>query len=301
MNTQELHIPVMGREIVHYLGLRPGMVVVDATMNGGGHTVAILSHITPDGRVVGIEWDPEIAQKMATKAVDLNIGSELTIANRSYTELPAILDELGIAGINGIVFDLGISSWHVDGSSRGFTFQKDQLLDMRFAPDENRDTAAVIVNSYSEEQLAQMFYEFGEEQFGRRIAHAIVLYRKHQRILTTGQLVEIIKAAVPGWYTHRRIHYATKVFQALRIAVNQELQNIQEGIEAAIQSLTPQGRICVISFHSLEDRIVKNIFRSYAQKGIVGLVTKKPVQANEDELSNNPRARSAKLRIAQKL
>jgi 16S rRNA (cytosine1402-N4)-methyltransferase len=299
--NKELHIPVMQKEVVHYLTHVPGGVIVDATMNGGGHTIALLESLSEKARVIGIEWDPDIFHKMEEKKTILGIGDELTIVNKSYTELPHILQDLGIHKVDGALFDLGISSWHVDGSQRGFTFQKDQLLDMRFHPNEDRETAAGLLNRISEESLADIFNTYGEEGFAERIAKAIVLYRRQQRILSTFQLIEVIRHAVPAWYTHQKRHFATKVFQALRIAVNGELENVASGIEVAISALHSGGRICVISFHSLEDRIVKNLLKAKSQEGIIELVEKKAIKPAFEEVKVNPRARSAKLRVAQKI
>ncbi|MBI4120613.1 MAG: 16S rRNA (cytosine(1402)-N(4))-methyltransferase RsmH [Parcubacteria group bacterium] len=243
------------------------------------------------------------------------------MVQKSYTKLGEIARDNGFGNCDGIIFDLGMSSWHIEESGRGFSFQRDEPLDMRYnwrsevggrrseaggqgseVGGRRLETAAEIVNQYTEEKLTRIIKEYGEERFARPIAKQIIKARKEKPIVSTFQLVEVIKEAVPRWYRRgRRLHFATKTFQALRIAVNHELENIEGGLEQAVQVLRSQGRLAVISFHSLEDRIVKNFLRQQAKRGVLRILTKKPIRAALTEISQNPRARSAKLRAAEKI
>lgn len=201
--------------------------------------------------------------------------------------------------VDGVLFDLGVSSWHLEEAGRGFSFQKNEPLDMRFGLGQEL-TAEKIVNRYSYDELAEIFKDYGEERFAKSIAAGITKARKDKPIKNTFELVEVIKNAVPFWYRRGRIHYATRTFQALRIAVNNELDNLKSGLECGVNVLKAGGKIVVISFHSLEDRIVKNFFRERAKDGDLAIITKKPIVAGLAETSENPRARSAKLRVAEK-
>lgn len=323
-----MHIPVLLREVIEYLNPRPGQRFIDATIGDGGHALAILEHIVPGGKLLGIEWDSELLKQLKFKVQSpkspVGLGplrgskfkNSAILINDSYANLEKITRDNNFKNIQGVIFDLGMSSWHLEESGGGFSFAKDEPLDMRFsrrADNDERPTAAEIINKYREEELAEILKENGEERFAKRIAGAIVRVRKEKPITTTFQLVEIIKNSTPFWYRRGRIprrnasgtlrgrHFATKTFQALRIAVNDELENIRSGIGQAENVLAAGGRLAIISFHSLEDRIVKNFFREEGKKGKFKILTKKPIRAKLAEITANPRARSAKLRVAEKL
>lgn len=308
------HKPVLLKEVLEYLQPKSGQVFVDGTANGGGHTFAIAERVEPNGIVIAIEWDSEIASDLELKVKSLKFKDNIRVINDSYTNLKNILEQEQIKNIDGIVLDLGFSSIHLEESGRGFSFQKDEPLDMRYnVGDEIADklkveglkfksiTAAEIINTFREEDIADIIYKYGEERFSRQIAKKIIEERRKKRILTTFELVEVIKSAVPVFYRKGKINCATKTFQALRIAVNKELENLENVLSQIVEVLNFKGRIAIISFHSLEDRIVKNFFKDKAKEGVLKIITKKPVVAGEEEIKENPRARSAKLRIAEKI
>jgi 16S rRNA (cytosine1402-N4)-methyltransferase len=281
---------------------------VDATVGAGGHAWGILDASAPDGLLLGLDLDPQ-ALEIASRRLSA-FESRVTLRQASYTTLQHQLVDLGWETVNGIVIDLGVSSMQIDQPERGFSFLANGPLDMRFSPDQPT-SAADLVNSLPESELADLIYRYGEEKLSRRIARAILLARPLQ---TTAQLADLIVQATGG--RRGRIHPATRTFQALRIAVNQELQSIEEFLPQAVQALAPGGRLAVISFHSLEDRIVKQFFRRESRdcicppeqpvcicghKASLLEVTRHPIEASPEESSNNPRARSAKLRIVEKL
>ena len=268
-----IHTPVLTEAAVKYLNPKRGGTYIDATLDGGGHSRAILKHVGPKGKVLGIEWDGEIAGIIKKEKIP-----NLIVVEGSYTNMMQIAKQYKIKKPDGILFDFGLSSWHFDASLRGFSFGRDEVLDMRYSKN-TRVTAAEIINTYSEQKLADLFWRFGEERGARRIAKAIVSARKISRIITTGDLMRVMSVK------------PIKVFQALRIAVNDELNNVTEGIRAAMGLVALRGRVVAISFHSLEDRIVKNMFN---ERGHV--LTKKPVVAAQQEISLNSRAHSARLR-----
>lgn len=296
-----MHIPVLSNEVVEYLNPQPGQKFIDATIDGGGHATAMLTRLVPDGKLLGIEWDNELLKQLEWKIESSKFKDDVILVNDSYTNLKKIAQENNFDGANGVLFDLGLSSWHLEQAGRGFTFQKDEPLDMRFAVNNDGQTAEEIINHYSYDELVMILKEYGEERFAKSIAAGIIRARKEKLIKNTFELVEIIKNSVPFWYRRGRLHYATKTFQALRIAVNKELENVQTGLSQALAVLTAGGRLAVISFHALEDRIAKNFFREQARMGKLSIVTKKPIAASYAEITTNPRARSAKLRVAEKL
>lgn len=288
------HLPVLLKEVLKYLDPRPGQNFVDCTFGFGGHALAILKKIKPAGKVLGIDSDKEtLAQTEKRK--------NLILAQGNFADLERIVKEQKFQPINGILFDLGVSSWQIDKSRRGFSFQKDEPLDMRLDPGKNNLTAGQIVSSWEETELKKIFQEYGEERFSGRIARAICSIRQNKKIETTSQLVKIIKQAVPGRFQHGKRHFATRIFQSLRIAVNDELNNLESALNQSLDILESNGRLAVISFHSLEDRIVKNFFREQARKNNLKILTKKPVQPTEQEIKDNKRSRSAKLRAAVKI
>lgn len=289
----EIHTPVLLKEVIEYLNIKPGDKIIDATVNGGGHSREILEKF-PDVRIMGIEWDPEIFR-------NLKIEDERFIKiNDSYVNLKKIIQDNEFKP-DGILFDLGLSSWHYEESKRGFSFRRNEMLDMRFNPAAEFVSAADIVNKYGEDELRELISSLGEEQFAGSIAKNIVRTRREKPIVMTEELVNVISQSVPGWYKNRKIHFATKTFQALRVAVNDELGNVRKGVESAIEALNPRGRLIVISFQGLEDKIVKEIFKEKTKEGIVEFVVKKTIRPNWAEQKSNPRSRSAKMKIVQKI
>ncbi|WP_319550511.1 16S rRNA (cytosine(1402)-N(4))-methyltransferase RsmH [Desulfogranum marinum] len=289
---REIHVPVLTQEVLYWMSPVPGGVYVDATLGLGGHTEALLTFEPGIAKVIGFEWDGDAAELAAERLA--SFGSQFVLVQASYAHLQEELDRIGVDRINGLVADLGVSSLHLDRSERGFTFKADAPLDMRM----NKDitlTAAKLIAELSEAELADIFYHYGEERQARRIARFVVEAREREPIYTTAQLADVISRAVPVKYHPKKIHVATKVFQALRIAVNREFENITKLISTAPQVLAEDARICMISFHSIEDRIVKQAF---AKSDAYQVITKKPVQASQEEITSNPRARSAKMRVA---
>ena len=291
-----IHLPVLTKEIIQYLKAEPNKNFIDATFGQGGHTLAILEKTKPSGKVLAIEYDP-----ILYRSVDIsqNIKKRLILVNDSYTNLEKIVKDHNFGPVHGILFDLGVSMWHFKKSKRGFSFQKNEILDMRINPYKEEVPAYKIINEYPEQEIEKILKEFGEERFAKRIAKAIVLRRKAKPILTTLELTIVIEEAVPRWYRRQKIHCATKVFQALRIAVNNELENIKKGLEQSLKVLNSGSRIVVISFHSLEDRLVKQFFKEKAKKNILKIITKKPINPTREEIIINPASRSAKLRVAE--
>jgi 16S rRNA (cytosine1402-N4)-methyltransferase len=293
-----VHIPVLLKETVEGLALRPGDNVIDGTVGAGGHAAAILERISPDGLLLGIDLD-EAALEAARRKL-ARFGSRVMLVRENYKNVERVLLSHSFGPIQAALLDLGFSSLAIDDPSRGFSFRFDGPLDMRFDPSQEL-TAASIVNSWSADQLTDIFVRYGEERFARRIAGAVVAARRRDRIVSTLQLVDVIGSAVPAAYRHGHIHYATRTFQALRIATNDELGNLETALSAFTGSIAPGGRLAIISFHSLEDRAVKRYFLSQAAAGVMKVLTKRPLIASEDEIAANPRSRSAKLRIAEKI
>jgi 16S rRNA (cytosine1402-N4)-methyltransferase len=277
-------------EVLAHLRPQPGGLYVDGTAGGGGHTEGILCASAPDGRVIGLDWDEEA---IATCRVRLReYGDRVQLVQASFGELREVL--AGIR-VNGVLLDLGVSSRQFDEPTRGFSFQREGPLDMRMSQ-QTTTTAREVIASESQEELARIFFVYGEERKSRAIARRIIEERQRQPIETTTQLVRVIERVLGP--KRGPVHPATRVFQALRIHVNRELDNLRAGLAAATEALLPGGRVAVISFHSLEDRIVKWFFRETPS---LRIVTKKPLMASEAEVAANPRARSAKLRVAEKI
>jgi 16S rRNA (cytosine1402-N4)-methyltransferase len=288
-----LHLPVLVNEVVSWLAPRDGSVLVDGTIGGGGHAVALARRVGSSGRVIGLDRDPAMLA-LAESAVR---GLPVTLVHAAYRELRRVLDELGIERIDGVLLDLGLSSDQLAWEERGFSFSAEGPLDMRYDPDSRGPTAADLVNRLSAEELARLFLEFGEERFSRRLARRIVETRQGGVIRTTRQLADLVRRNVPGRSRHGPIDPATRVFQALRIAVNNELDQLDAALAVIPEVLTPGGRAAVISFHSLEDRRVKWAFKTNPR---LTVLTKKPLTATAQEVTVNPRARSAKLRVAER-
>ena len=293
-----MHVPVLLKEVLTYLNPGPNDNFIDATIGRGGHSLAILEKTAPQGKILGIEWDHSIFQDFQSQ-INSNplLSQRLILRNDSFVNVDQIVHQERFSHIEGILFDLGLNSWHLDESGRGFTFRKDEPLDMRFTP-KNGPAAAMIINSWPQQDLERILRELGEEKYSQRIARTICRERKKERILTTGQLVHILDKSLPDNYKHHRLHFATKTFQALRITVNNELDNLQKGLEHSLRILPAHSRLVVISFHSLEDRIVKRFLREQQKNQILTILTKKPITPTSEEKQKNSRARSAKLRAA---
>jgi 16S rRNA (cytosine1402-N4)-methyltransferase len=286
-----MHKPVLLKESLEGLDLKPGEIFFDGTLGSGGHTEAVIER-HPKVRVVGIDQDPEAIRRVGEK---LKIETRLS----NFRQLDSALKSLGLEKVDAILLDIGLSSDQLESSGRGFSFMKDEPLDMRMSA--HGFTAADILNSWEEPAIELILRGFGEERYSRRIAAEIVARREVKPFSRTTELVAAIESAVPGGYKNGKINPATRTFQALRIAVNGELDALEEGLKKGFEALNPGGRLAVITFHSLEDRIVKNFFRSLASEERGVIQTKKPIVPTESEVKENPRSRSAKLRIIKKL
>lgn len=293
-DIENIHQSVLLAEVLEFLNPVAGGTYMDGTLGLGGHTQAILQACAPDGRVIGFEWDENAIKRSRQRLAEH--GDRLTIVRRNFAEIADGLDEIGVNALDGLLIDIGLSSLQLDMGERGFSFQRDEPLDMRM-DSRRKVTAASILASGSADELADIFYYYGEERQARRIASEIVEHRKKEKIESSKQLASVVARAVPKRFHPKRIHVATKVFQALRIAVNTELENLATILDSAADYLKPGARFCVISFHSLEDRMVKRKFRDNKEFEVI---TSKPVMAGEEELAVNPRSRSARLRVAQK-
>jgi len=299
---ESVHTPVLLHEIVEYLtqgNKRKIFRYFDGTLGGAGHALAIARATGGKLDLIAVDRDP-IALKRASDKL-AGEAKRLIIELESFRHIDIVLERNGIESVDAILLDLGISSDELQHSGRGFSFSKDEPLLMTMGdPDSYPFTAKSIVNGWKEDDIANVIYAYGEERFARRIARAIVNYRDKKPIESSGELAELVKGSVPPPYRHGKIHPATKTFQALRIAVNDELQALKDGIAKGYDKLAKHGRIAVISFHSLEDRIVKDFFREQATEHGALILTKKPVRALLQELAENPRSRSAKLRVLEK-
>lgn len=295
-----MHPSALYSEVLEIFSPKPGENYIDATINGGGHALAILKNIGPKGILLGIDRDCGLVKSLQAKINSLKIKNAILVCD-NFTNIRTIGRERHLVKIDGILFDLGFSLYHIEASGRGFSFLKDEPLDMRYNPADTVVTARTILNQWPEDKIEAIIREYGQERFSRRIAHEIVKTRNKGAIARTGDLTKIISRAVPGWYCWKRIHPATKTFQALRIAVNNELAFAEKAIREAIDILAPGGKIAVISFHSLEDRIVKRIFKESVRNGKAVDVTKKVIRQGLAEKKENPRSRSAKLRVIQKI
>ena len=295
-----MHIPVLLQETINYLDPKENENFIDATLGQAGHSQEILKRNGPSGKILGIEQDKKILKITTNILKDLGYEKRIILINDNFVNLKEIVKKENFTKVKGIIMDLGVSSWHFEESNRGFTFLKDEPLIMTLDERKNPN-AKEIINSWSQKDLERIFIDFGQERFSKRIAENIVLKRKIQPIETTFELIEIIKKSVPASYEKGRINPATRIFMALRIAVNEELKNLENALPQSIDILEKGGKLIVISFHSLEDRIVKNIFKTQQKQGIVKILTKKPIEAGSEELKINQRSRSAKLRVIQKI
>jgi 16S rRNA (cytosine1402-N4)-methyltransferase len=313
MEQEVGHLPVMPEEVMLALSPHPGSFQIDATVGGGGHASRILEAVNPGGRLLGIDADPRALERSSRRLADF--GDRVTLRHANFEALGSVAREAGFGRVDGILMDLGLSSQQLDDDDRGFSFRSTQALDMRF--DTSRGIpASDVVATYGEGALADLFRRYGEEPHARRIARAIVAARGRAPIATPAQLADIIAAAIPRPPVRRRIHPATRVFQALRIEVNRELETLPAALEAGLDLLGPDGRLCVISYHSLEDRIVKR-FIARERKGCIcppelpvcvcgrrprlATVGAQPQRPTPEEVARNPRARSARLRAVRRL
>lgn len=295
---QKYHTPVMVKEALDYLHLSPGQTVVDATIGTGGHSLKIIEQIMPGGRLVGIDRDQESLAVARERLI--HYGDACAFVHGNFMDIDEILKSLEIQKVDALLFDLGISSFQLENPERGFSFQQEGPLDMRLDRD-SYISAYDLVNNLNEDEISNLLWTFGEERWHDRIARFLVEERERRPISTTRELADIIVRAVPYKYRYYRIHPATRTFQAVRIAVNRELETLQAAIAKSINLLNKKARICVISFHSLEDRIIKFSFREFAEKGTMEIVTPKPLTPDYPEIKENPSSRSAKLRVGEKL
>lgn len=307
------HVSVLLRECIEALQIKPNGIYVDCTTGGGGHSLEIAKRLTDGGRLIAIDRDEDALRAAGKRLADF--ADRVTFVHSNYAMLQSVLADLGIPRVDGVLADLGVSSYQLDTAERGFSYMQDAPLDMRM--DREQPLRAYdVVNTYSEEELRRILYDFGEEKFARNIAANIVKKRSERPIETTLELAELVKASMPKTAREGGHHPAKRTFQAIRIEVNSELSSIPPALDAAVHALNPGGRIAVITFHSLEDRLVKQKFAALSsgctcprefpvcvcgKKPVVRVITKKPVTAGEDELAVNPRSRSAKLRVAEKI
>ncbi|MCH7828451.1 16S rRNA (cytosine(1402)-N(4))-methyltransferase RsmH [Patescibacteria group bacterium] len=291
-----MHIPVLKDKVIEYLNPRPNQNFIDATLGYGGHTVSILEKTAPKGKVLALDLDATALSRVTARAKEAGVGARLKVKEENFANIAGAAKEEKFKPVHGILFDLGLSSDQLENSGRGFSFKKSEPLDMRYSK-ESPTTAEKIVNFWSKRDLEYILKEYGEEEFSREIAQALIQTRATKQITKTNHLVEIVLAATPKWYHKKKIHPATKTFQALRIAVNRELENLKIALPQSVEILENQGTIVVISFHSLEDRMVKDFFKEHSS---LVVLTKKPVVAQDEEVKQNPRSRSAKLRAARK-
>jgi len=289
-----IHRPVLLREVLEGLSLKPGAVVLDATLGLGGHAERILQAVGPGGRLIGMDRDREALELARAKLSDF--GDRAIFIHGSFGELGKSLDQAGWQALDAALFDLGVSSMQLEKGERGFSFSREGPLDMRMDPDQET-TAAHLINHLSPLELEEIIRTYGEERWAGRIAKVITRSRPFS---STSQLAEAIRSAVPASARHGRIDPSTRAFQAVRMAVNREQEEMAGGLPQAIERLKPGGRIAVLAYHSLEDRIVKNLFRDRAREGALKLITKKPVRPSDEELAENPRSRSARLRVAER-
>ncbi len=290
-----MHIPVLLKEVIEYLNPGPGKNFIDATVGGGGHSLEILEKTGPEGKILGIDASPEAINDLKHRIKELNIKERLILINDNFSHLKEIVKKNNFQPVDGILFDLGLSSNLLESSGRGFSFMAHEILDMRYNPRTQALTADKIINTYTKDDLEKFFRDYGGEKFAGRIAQTIVRERRNEEITMTSQLVRVIRKSLG-----RRFHVKSlaRVFQALRIKINHEMENLQLGLNEALDVLTPRGRIAVLSYHSGEDRIVKMFFK---QESRIKIINKKTIKPSQEEIENNSRARSAKLRVGEKI
>jgi 16S rRNA (cytosine1402-N4)-methyltransferase len=291
--STSVHTSVLPAEVMSFLAVKPGMRVVDGTLGGGGHTRLLAEAVGPDGLVIAVDRDPIAIERGARELA----GLPVRFAQANFRDIPEVLDAVGLEAVDAVLLDVGLSSDQLSDESRGFSFDSDGPLDLRFDPTEG-EPAWRMVNRMKPESLADIIFEYGEERFSRRIARKIAAVREKQPIRTAREFARIVTSAIPKQHPPPRIHPATRTFQALRIAVNEELKSLRIALERIPTRLVPGGRLAVISFHSLEDRLVKQAFRNTQ---VWECLTRSPIEASNEEVLRNPRSRSAKLRAAARL
>jgi len=292
-----MHIPVLKDEVLEYLDPRENENFIDCTAGEGGHTFAILERTAPNGKVLAIDKDVRNIELIKVRANEEGLNNRIITQEGNYADIDKIVKKEGFNNVSGFLFDLGLSSWHIDESGRGFSFRRDEPLDMRYHSGDGV-TAWEIVNSWPPKEIELILREFGEERFAKRITEAIISRRKVRKIDISSDLAGVISDNIPKT---KRIHPATQTFQALRMVVNSELENIEKVLPLALENLERDGRMAIISFHSLEDRLIKRFFREMAAEGRVRILTKRPVVPSEEEIKNNSRSRTAKLRVLIKI
>lgn len=310
LNTYKYHTPVLLKEVISYLITSKNGVYVDGTIGGGGHAEAILSKLEDDGKLIAIDVDQDAINE--AQRLKLIYGDRITIVKENFANIEKIVTSYGLNQVQGILLDLGVSSFQINEANRGFSFQRNGELDMRMDNTQRID-AKYVINNYDKDRLMHIFFNYGEEKKSRRIADAIIEYRKHSNISTTGELSALIEKVARGKYYKKTL---ARIFQAIRIEVNNELENLRKALFDCINMLCPHGRLAVISYHSLEDRLVKQTFIQFAkdidQSNInyssdklgrrkIKILTKKPITPSKEEIIENPRSRSAKLRVSEKL
>ena len=298
-----MHKTVLLEEAISGLEIKAGEIFLDGTLGAGGHSFAVCEKFGKSVQVIGLDADEEAIARTKERIEKCEQGSNFTAKKTNFREIKSVLESMQIDSVDKILLDLGLSSDQLENSGRGFTFQKNEPLLMTFKRDIGKEdlTAMDIVNTWAEESLKAIIKGFGEEPFAGRIARIIIESRQNKRIETTTDLVEVIRKVIPLKYQHRRTHFATKTFQALRMATNNELDSLREFLKDGVKYLNKGGRIAIISFHSLEDRIVKRFFKETEINGVLKIITKRPICPTEEEIKENKRSRSAKLRIAEKI
>ena len=293
------HIPVLLEESLYYLRPRPGDKFIDATFGEGGHSLALWEMIKPHGEILAFEWDPELFQKGLERISSLKPMPKIKLVNKNFNEIERVVKEEKFECIKGVIFDLGLSSYHYDEAKRGFAFKQNEFLDMRINPNDIKITAFEVVNYFSKSELVRILKNYGEERRAEKIAEKIIEARKKKKIETTQELKELVDQVYKG--RRGKIHPATKTFLALRTFINQELENLNKGLEGAFNVLEQGGRIVIISFHGLEDKVIKEKIKKWKKEKRIILITKNVVRPKREEIKQNPRARSAKLRAIEKL
>ena len=294
------HTTVLLHEAIDGLNLREGGVYFDGTLGAGGHAAEVAKRFGGSVRIAGVDRDQNALDHATARVQALGVETNFSLGN--FRDIDTALASAGISHVDAVLMDLGWNSSQIEESGRGFSFKENEPLQMTFAVsgDEKGVNAKVIVNEWAEETIADILYAYADERYARRIAKTIVATREKKPINTTHDLVEVVRLAVPKPYTWGRLHFATKTFQALRVAVNDEIEALKQGLEKSYMALNSEGRIVIISFHSVEDRVVKQMFKQWATEGKGTIVTKKPLVPSDDEIRDNPRSRSAKLRVFQK-
>lgn len=294
-----MHFPVLKKEVIDFLSPKPNEKLIDCTLGEAGHSLEILEKTGPGGKILGIDRDKQMIARAEEKIKSLGKEKNFILVCGNFSGLKKIVEKNNFKA-DLLLIDMGFSSWHIENSKRGFSFQRNEFLDMRYNPEETDLTAEMIINEFSFEEIEKILKDFGQERFAEKIALQIIKERKNRALVNTFDLVETIKKAVPSWYQRRRIHFATLTFQALRIFINKEIESLETVLPVSLEVLNPGGRIAIISFHSLEDRAVKNFLKEKEKQKIIKILTKKPVIATKEEIQINPRSRSAKLRVAEK-